>query len=94
LELKYDREARNAAGHSATVSVYYRDYRTVEGIIMPFTIETGGTAGNEADKMVIEKIAVNPKFEDSQFEEPAAPGNHRKGVLVDTTGGRGTPPQR
>jgi hypothetical protein len=88
LEIKYDREARNAAGRSSTVSVYYRDYHSVEGLVMPFTIETGGTATNEADKMVIEKIAINPKLEDVQFAEPTAPGSHHKGVLVDTTVGR------
>ncbi len=88
LEIKYDREARTAAGRASTVSVYYRDYHTVEGLVMPFTIETDGTTTNEADKMVIEKIAINPKLEDVQFEAPPAPGNHRKGVLVDTTVGR------
>lgn len=88
LELQYDRVPRNAAGRSAAVSVHYRDYHNVKGLVMPFTIETQGTAGHDTDKMIIEKIAINPKLEESQFAEPTGPGDQRRGVLVDTAAGR------
>lgn len=85
LELKYDRETRNAAGQSGIVSVYYHNYQTVSGLVMPFTIETGGATTKDADKMIIEKIAFNPTLEDNLFSKPASPGKRHNGVIVDTT---------
>ena len=88
LELKYERATRNATGQSGSVSVYYRNYQTVQGLVMPFMIETGGAADKDTDKMVIEKIALNPALEASLFAKPAVPGARHKGVVVDTTAAR------
>jgi hypothetical protein len=70
LELKYDRQARSAQGQSTIVSVYYRQYQQVEGLTLPMTIETGNMATHETDKMVLERVALNPKLEDSVFAKP------------------------
>lgn len=88
LELKYEREARKRAGPPVTVSVYYRNYQTVQGLVMPFTIETAGAASKDTDQMIIEKIAINPVLEESLFSEPSQPGKGHGGVLIDTTKGR------
>jgi glyoxylate utilization-related uncharacterized protein len=32
---------RNAAGQAHLVTVYYRDYREVDGVRLPFVIESG-----------------------------------------------------
>ncbi len=84
LELRYDRATRNAAGMSAVVSVYYRNYQTINGLLIPLLIETGGTASKDTDKMIIEKIALNPTIEASQFAKPTSLPTRRKGVLVNT----------
>ena len=52
---------------------------------MPFSIETGGAGAYGSDKMVIEKIAINPVLEDGQFSEPDQPRLRHNGVLLDTT---------
>ena len=70
LDIKYDRTSYNAAGVPATVSVYYRDYRNVEGLQIPGTIETGVGSGKPPDRMVIEKVAVNPPLDDRMFTRP------------------------
>ena len=85
LELKYDREAHSVSGRPATASVYYGNYQTVRGLVMPFSIETGGAGAYGSDKMVIEKIAINPVLEDGQFSEPDQPRLRHNGVLLDTT---------
>lgn len=85
LELKYDREAHNAGGGPVTVSVYYGDYQTVLGLVMPFTIETGGTGARQTDKLVIEKIAINPALPGGLFSEPAKSINRHNGIVIDTT---------
>lgn len=85
LELRYDREMRNGQGASGTVAVYFRNYQTVEGLTMPFLIETGKGSGEAPDKMVIESISLNPNLPANLFNKPAPPEGRHHGVIVDTT---------
>jgi len=84
LELRYDRTMRDAAGRRGLVSVYFRDYKTIQGLVLPLTIETGDVAGKLTDKMMIEKIALNPTLPDNAFSRPTV-FEHRGGVVIDTT---------
>jgi hypothetical protein len=72
LDVRYDRPATNPLKPGAPVSVYYRDYATVDGVKVPRSIETGAGAG-AADKLLIEKILVNPKLDDGTFLPPPTP---------------------
>ncbi len=83
LELKYDRPTHNAAGMAGVVSVYYRNYQTFNGLVIPLVMESGGPASRETDKMIIERVALNPKFEPGQFTKPNAPRKHN-GIVIDT----------
>jgi outer membrane lipoprotein-sorting protein len=91
LELKYDRAARSGPAMPRLVPIYLRNYQNFEGLQMPTVIETGpamgGTENAATDKMVIEKIALNPPLEDDLFAKPRLPGQHNK-IIVDTR----TPP--
>jgi hypothetical protein len=80
LELKWDRPARDAAGRPSTVAVSLRNYQAVEGLQIPFTIETGGPA---ADRLVIDRIAINPPLPDGVFARPGL-RTSRRGITVDT----------
>ncbi len=73
LEIRYDRMAGGPAGAPRRVSATYADYRTVEGLQIPFLIETGGGPGMTPDKMQIEKVLLNAPLDDSTFGNPAAP---------------------
>jgi hypothetical protein len=92
LELRYDRETHNAAGLRGSVAVYLRNYQTVEGLVIPTLIETGDPAKGDTDKMIIEKIALNPTVEDGQFSKPMAPTRHNRRVIIDTSRPPGTAP--
>jgi hypothetical protein len=70
LELRYDRTAVNATQRPETVSVYYRNYQPFGGLQIPLTIETAAGQGREADKMIIEKVALNPPVTDEFFAKP------------------------
>jgi len=72
LEACYDRETQSAGGKAGKVLVYYRNYRPFEGLQIPLTIETGAGAGKAADKMVIDRVAVNPPLPDQLFFKPRA----------------------
>jgi hypothetical protein len=72
LELRYDRMAEGPAGSQRRVSVTYGDWRTVEGVRIPFLIATGGEPGTTPDKMKIETVLLNAPLAASTFENPAA----------------------
>ena len=78
LDVKSDRAAFNAAGTAAgTVAVYYRDYKEFEGLQIPTTIETGVGSGQGTDRMVIERVVINPPLDDRGFTRAAAEGRKR-----------------
>ncbi len=81
LEAKMSGQPRRLDGVDHPVEVYLRDYRPVSGVQVPFTLETrvlpvGRTALGTKDPPVpperttIEKVVVNPKFDDSLFAKP------------------------
>ena len=72
LDIRYDRMADGPAGAPRRVSATYGDYRTVEGLQIPFLIETGAGLGMTPDKMQIETVVLNAPLDDSTFEIPAA----------------------
>jgi hypothetical protein len=77
LEVKYERESRDAAGQARTVSVFYRNYRTVEGVKIPMAIETGTGSGSGLERLVLDRVLLNPPLDDAQFGKPrtaALPG--------------------
>ena len=83
LELRYDRMTRNGAGMAGVVSVYLRNYQTFEGLVIPLVMETGGPVARETDKMIIEKVALNPTPTIEQFARPNAPRKHNR-IVIDT----------
>jgi len=81
LETKIEGQPRRLDGTYHPVEVYYRDYRSVSGVRIPFVLETkvlpvAKTATGFKDppvpveKLIIEKVTVNPKLDDSQFSKP------------------------
>jgi len=79
LDIRYDRMADGPAGALRRVSATYADYRTVEGLQIPFLIETPGGPGKTPDKMQIETVVLNAPLDDSTFENPAAPHPRNRG---------------
>lgn len=85
LDIKYDRPAETPGGRSATVAVYYRDFQTFEGVRLPTSIETSVDGAPTGDKMVIERVSLNPPLQDRAFAAPTVPGvpHAGRGVAVD-----------
>jgi hypothetical protein len=82
LEAKIEGQPRRMDGEYRPVEVYYRDYRPVNGLQIPYVLETRvlplaqkspGFRNTPVppEKIVIEKVAVNPKLEESLFSKPA-----------------------
>src|SRR5882757_9961297 len=83
LDIRYDRPATNPIKPGAPVSVYYRNYAAEDGLQIARVIETGvasGSATGAGDKLVIDRIMVNPKLDDGIFAPPSVP-LHRGGHI-------------
>jgi outer membrane lipoprotein-sorting protein len=81
LEAKIEGQPRRLDGKDHPVEVYYRDYRPVSGLQIPFVLETrvlpvAQTALRMRDvpvppeKIIVDKVEVNPKLADSRFSKP------------------------
>jgi len=82
LELRSDRPSTSPASRGAPVSVYYRDYRSVEGLMIPLTIEIPAADGRGSERLVLEKVALNPDLPEQTFSKPASSWKHRAQVRV------------
>ena len=81
LETKIEGQPRQLDGTPHPVEIYFRDYQTVSGLTIPFVLETKvlpvqKTAMGLKDppvpveRIALERVVVNPKFEDSVFQKP------------------------
>jgi hypothetical protein len=57
-------------GRMRTVWVYQRDFRSVQGLMVPFVLETAVDGYKDTHKMIIEKVGLNPVLDDSLFVRP------------------------
>jgi hypothetical protein len=78
LETKIDGQPRTLDGAEHPVEVYYHDFRTVDGLQIPFVLETRvlPVGKNQLglrdtpvppEKIIIERVMVNPKLDEKLF---------------------------
>src|SRR6266851_6745314 len=83
LEAKIEGQPRRLDGAYHPVEVYYREYRPVNGLQIPFVLETRVLPLAQkspkfrdtrvpVEKIVIERVEVNPRLDESLFSKPAA----------------------
>ena len=72
LLLKWEGK-RRAEGKDYPIESYFHDYRDVDGLKFSFEIDSGSSATDLTQKLVIDKIELNVNFPDSDFAKPAAP---------------------
>ena len=70
LEVKVEGTPRRMDGKMRPVSIYLRDYKTVNGLKVPYVIETAVEGNRDTHKMLIETVAVNQKLDDALFAKP------------------------
>jgi hypothetical protein len=70
LELKIEGKPRRLDGKYRPVSTYLRDYRSVNGLLIPYLLETAVEGVKQTEKILIEKVVVNPALQDSLFTKP------------------------
>jgi len=77
LDIRYDRSTQLPGGRTGSVYVYYRDYKSVEGLKVPMTLETRSVQSPAGDRMVIDRVLLNTNLDDDQFAYPGTePRSH------------------
>jgi outer membrane lipoprotein-sorting protein len=67
LEAKIEGVPRRLDGKYHPVETYFRDFRSVDGLKVPYVLETAVQGVPQREKIEIEKVAVNPQLNDSLF---------------------------
>jgi hypothetical protein len=81
FETKIEGQPHRLDGTYHPVEVYFRDYRAVSGLQVPFVLETKVLPVTKTalgfrdtpvptEKIIIEKVVVNPKLDESLFKRP------------------------
>jgi len=70
LETKIEGSPRRLDGKYHPVAIYFRDYKSVNGLMMPYVLETAVEGVKEKERIQIEKIVLNPKLDDARFAMP------------------------
>jgi hypothetical protein len=69
LDAKVD-GIRQINGKVRPVSIFFRDYRPAEGLMIARTIETRAQGLDETETIHIDAVAVNPALDDGTFRKP------------------------
>ncbi len=72
LDVKVEGTPRRMDGKLRTVWVIQRDFRSVQGLKVPFVQETAVEGYSDTHKMTIDKVALNPRVDDARFQKPRA----------------------
>jgi outer membrane lipoprotein-sorting protein len=70
LDVKVSGNPRRMDGKMHNVYIFQRDFRDVQGVKVPFVLETAVDGYRETHKAMLETVAVNPKLNDSAFTKP------------------------
>ena len=72
LELKWEGRVKKGE-EDFQVESFFLNYRSVEGVMYPFEIDSDSPGTDSQQKILFDKIEINPPLDDSRFEKPVLP---------------------
>jgi outer membrane lipoprotein-sorting protein len=85
LEVKIEGTPRKLDGKMHKVETYYRNYTSINGLMIPLVLETAVEKVQPTRKITFEKVVLNPKLEDNAFTKPMLPGITISGIPQPST---------
>ena len=70
LDVRVSGPQRRMDGKMRNVYVYQRDFKSVSGVMIPYTLETAVEGYRDTHKTVLESVVINPKLDDTLFTKP------------------------
>jgi len=96
LELRYDRPATSPIAPGRPVATFYGGYLSADGLKIPSAITSSAAPDaaqrQAADRLVIDRVEINPKFDAQTFLPPPTP-MHRGGKVQIPSNGLPTGPR-
>ena len=72
LDVKVEGNPRHMDGRMHNTYVYQSDFRTVQGLVVPFVMQTVVDGYPDRHGMYIDKVTVNPQLAATSFAKPVA----------------------
>jgi hypothetical protein len=60
-------------GESITRETYFHEYRDVQGLKFPFELISNNSATDVVQRILVDKVEIDPQIDDSHFGKPAVP---------------------
>lgn len=73
LLLKWEGKRKGSDGTEYSVETFFRDYRDVKGMKFAYEMDSDVPGTPQQQKIIVDKIELNPTLEDARFGKPAAP---------------------
>ena len=70
LDVKLEGLPRRMDGKMRSVWIYQRDFRSVQGVVVPYLYETANEGNPHTHRMVVDSVAINPHLDDARFTKP------------------------
>jgi hypothetical protein len=72
LDVKIDGAPRHFDGKMRTVVTYFRNYKTVDGLVIAHEMDTAieGLPAAGTQRILVEKVALNPTLDPTRFAKP------------------------
>jgi hypothetical protein len=70
LDVKVEGAPRRMDGTMRAVWIYQRDFKSIQGVKVPYLYETTHQGSPQSHRMVIETVTVNPALADARFSKP------------------------
>jgi len=70
LDVKVEGLPRRMDGKMRSVWIYQRDFRSIQGVMVPYLYETANEGSPGTHKMVIEAVEVNRTLDEARFAKP------------------------
>jgi hypothetical protein len=70
LDVKVEGAPRRLDGKMRNVWIYQRDFRSMQGLMVPYVYDTAIDGNPHSHKMLIESVAVNRTLDDARFAKP------------------------
>jgi len=83
LEIKMESK-RMVRGTEVETESYLSDYKEVGGLMMAHVMESGAKGSPQRQKLVIEKVELNPEISDAIFTMPATAADTTKAAQPDS----------
>jgi len=61
---------RRLRGKDYRVDTFFREYRSVDGLMLPFVVETRLEGAPSSQKLTIQRVEVNPLLDEGRFTNP------------------------